>query len=376
MNPKVVILMRLPEAPVTGGEIYNFELINHLRRRFSDVEHISWQSKQRKGPIRFIINSLLQNIALLKHWDDIKHGAVVVEDVSQSSELFLFNNIIRVLRRLTGKRVYLLTVVQHTYSPLMKGEIRRKLASFEESVFINSSDGIVVNSEFTKRLVEGILRKDADIVVAYPGLNVSGLRESSLRMPEIKSDDSASQLLFVGYVTPRKGVDTLLKAIEILVKEKSMDHLALNIVGDNIREHDLYQDLKDYSDKAGLSDMVTFRGRVEERELKDLYMSSSIFVFPSLWEGFGMVLAEAASFGLPIVTTDAGAIPYLIKDGINGLLIPPGDEKKLASAIETLAKSPDMRAKFSEANRKLAARFDWDKSFSKVADLVEAQYRT
>ena len=123
-------------------------------------------------------------------------------------------------------------------------------------------------------------------------------------------------------------MDTLLKAVEILVKEKSMDHLTLNIVGDNVRERGLYQDLKDYSDKAGLGDKVTFRGRVEERELKDLYMASRIFVFPSLWEGFGMVLAEAASFGLPIVTTDAGAIPYLIKDGINGLLIPPGVRKE------------------------------------------------
>jgi glycosyltransferase involved in cell wall biosynthesis len=223
------------------------------------------------------------------------------------------------------------------------------------------------------------LRKDADIVVAYPGLNVSGLKESSLRRPdrgpEREPEDDISQLLFVGYVTPRKGVDTLLKAIEILVKEKGMDHLTLNIVGDNVRERDHYQDLKDYSDKAGLGDKVTFRGRVEEKELKDLYSISKIFVFPSLWEGFGMVLAEAASFGLPIVTTDAGAIPYLIKDGINGLLIPPGDEKKLALAIEKLAKSAEMRAKFSEANRKLAAQFDWDKSFSKVADLVEAQGR-
>jgi glycosyltransferase involved in cell wall biosynthesis len=380
MNPRVLILMRLPEAPVTGGEIYNFELIKHLKRRFIDVEHISWQPRQRKGPVSFIINSLIQNISLLKHWGELRSGTIVVEDVSQSSELFLFNSILRVLRRLARKRIYLLTVVQQTYSPLMKDEVRRRLTIFEEAIFINSSDGIVVNSEFTKRLVEGILRKDADIVVAYPGLNVSGLKESSLRRPdrgpEREPEDDISQLLFVGYVTPRKGVDTLLKAIEILVKEKGMDHLALNIVGDNVRERDLYQDLKDYSDKAGLGDKVTFRGRVEEKELKDLYSVSKIFVFPSLWEGFGMVLAEAASFGLPIVTTDAGAIPYLIKDGINGLLIPPGDEKKLALAIEKLAKSAEMRAKFSEANRKLAAQFDWDKSFSKVADLVEAQGRT
>ena len=74
MNPRIVILMRLPEAPVTGGEIYNFELIKYLKRRFRDVEHISWQPRQRKGPVSFIINSLIQNISLLKHWNEIKSG--------------------------------------------------------------------------------------------------------------------------------------------------------------------------------------------------------------------------------------------------------------------------------------------------------------
>ena len=100
-----------------------------------------WQREE--GPVSFIINSLIQNISLLKHWNEIKSGGIVVEDVSQSSELFLFNSILRVLRRLTRKRIYLLTVIQQTYSPLMKDEIRRKLTYFEESIFINSSDGVV-----------------------------------------------------------------------------------------------------------------------------------------------------------------------------------------------------------------------------------------
>lgn len=88
------------------------------------------------------------------------------------------------------------------------------------------------------------------------------------------------------------------------------------------------------------------------------------FVFPSIWEGFGIVLAEAASYGLPIVTTDARAIPYLIKDGVNGILIPPGNVEHLANAIDMLAKYPDLRAQFGRADRKVAAEFDWNKSFA------------
>jgi len=360
--------MRLPETPVTGGEIYDFRLIDHLKRKFDSVENISWQPAPRRGPISFIIASLLQNLYLLKQWKNIRSDTVIVEDISQSSDLFLFNTVVRFLRRLTGKRIYLLNVVQQTYSPLMKDEIRRTLTHIEESIFINSSDGIVVNSEFTKRLVEDLLRRDVRRVVAYPGLNVSGLNEGFLRKPTV----GASKLLFVGYVTPRKGVDALLRALEILVKDKGMDRLVLNIVGDNVRERALYQELRDYSDKAGLGNKVIFRGRVGESELKDLYRTSDLFVFPSLWEGFGMVLAEAMSYGLPIVTTEAGAIPYLVKDGVNGLLVPPKDPKRLAQTIEKLLNSPELMARFSEANRQVAEQFDWDESFKKVADLVES----
>jgi glycosyltransferase involved in cell wall biosynthesis len=342
--------------------------MEHLKRRFDIVENISWRPAPRRGPISFIVDSLLQNLLLLKHWKNIRSNTVIVEDISQSSDLFLFNTVVRFLGRLTGKRIYMLNVVQQTYSPLMKDEIRRMLAQIEEFIFINSSDGIVVNSEFTKHLVEDLLRRDVDIVVAYPGLEVSGLDEGFLRKPTV----GGSKLLFVGYVTPRKGLDTLLRALEILIKDEGMDRLVLRVVGDNARERALYQELRDYSDKAGLGNNVIFRGRVEESELKDLYRTSDLFVFPSLWEGFGMALAEAMSYGLPIVTTEAGAIPCLIKDGVNGLLVPPKDPRRLAKAIEKLLNSPELMARFSEANRQAAEQFDWDRSFSKVADLVES----
>jgi glycosyltransferase involved in cell wall biosynthesis len=372
MSTKVLILMRLPEAPVTGGEIYNFELRKHLGKKFAYVENISWQLKPSKGTLTFIVNALLQNLSMLKYWRQIESDTVILEDISQSSDLFLFNTLVRVLKKLTGKRIHLLTIVQQIYSPLMNNRLRRMLTFIEEAIFINTSDGIVVNSEFTKILVEEALIRNVKIVVAYPGLNVSGLSVSHLREgPLRKSEGGLTQLLFVGIVKSRKGVDTLIRAFEILVKEDGMERLILHVVGDIEREGSFYQELRDFSEKTGLGDRIIFHGRIEGQELKSLYMTSDIFVFPSLGESFGMVLAEAASFGLPIVTTDAGAIPYLIKDGINGILVSPKDPKKLAIAIKRLLQSPELMSKFGEANKELAAQFDWDKSFSKVADLVD-----
>jgi len=163
----------------------------------------------------------------------------------------------------------------------------------------------------------------------------------------------------------------LIQALMILINEKGLKDLVLQIVGDTDRDKSFSQKVKGYSREAGLDRYIIFHGRMNDRDMEELYGNSDIFVFQSRWEGFGMALAEAASFGLPIVTTDAGAIPCLIKDGVNGLLVPPGDAENLAQAIEMLAKSSDFRAKFGEANRRLAEEFDWDKSFSRVAALLE-----
>jgi glycosyltransferase involved in cell wall biosynthesis len=366
---RVLMLMRLPEPPVTGGEIYYSRLRKYLEGRFAGVENKSWQMKPYRCPLRYIIGSVLQNLSLLKHLNSMDSDTVILEDMADSPDLFLFNAVARAVRGLMGKKIYIVPVVHHLDSPLIKKKVLKKLKLIEEEIFFNSSDGIVVNSEFTKSLVKDTLRREIEIVVANPGLNVSGLGKDHRVSSRPKGE--GLHLLFVGYITSRKGVDTLIRAFEILVKERGMNNLILHVVGDLGRDMVFSKKIKNYSEKAGLGKGIVFHGRVGDKELEELYSTSDIFVFPSLWEGFGMVLAEAASYGLPIVTTNAGAIPYLVKYGVNGILVPPGDAERLAQAIEKLASSPALMVQFGDANRKLAEEFDWDRSLSKVARLLE-----
>jgi glycosyltransferase involved in cell wall biosynthesis len=352
---KILMLLRLPDPPVTGGELYYSRLREYLKGRFASVENVSWQMKPYKSPIRYIIESVLKNFSLLKHLKKMDSDTIILEDVADSQDLFIFNAVTRAVRGILGKKIYIVPVVHHLETPLIKKKVLKRLKLIEEGIFFNSSDGIVVNSEFTKRLVKEVLSRDVEIVIAYPGLNVSGLPKNSIIRPLSES----LHILFVGYVTSRKGVDTLMEAFNILVKDKGLDRLMLHIVGNMDRDVLFSKKIRDYSIQANLGENVIFHGRVDDRALEELYKLSDIFVFPSIWEGFGMALAEAASFGLPIVTTNAGAIPYLIKNEINGLIVPPRDPNRLALAIENLAKSRDLRAKFGEANRRLAEEFEW-----------------
>ena len=365
----IINLMRLLEHPITGGEIYNHRLDQYLKERFDRVDNISWPNRPHRNAMEFISKSLAQNlsnVSLLKRIRDVDGDVVILEDGSQSADLFLFNLLIRALRVGMGKRVRIVSQIHHTYAPLMENKLKRTLMFAVESIFANSLDGIITISEFTKSLVDRMLRRHIDTLIAYPGLNVSGLGCKRLRI-----DDGNVDLLFVGYLIPRKGVDTLVKSINILVKNRGLDRLTLHVVGDTERDEIYVQGIREYCRKESIEDHVIFHGRVSESDLQNLYETSDIFVFPSLWEGFGMVLAEAMSYGLPIVTTNAGAIPYLVKDGRNGFLVPPQDPEKLAQAIDKLIASPELRAEFGEVNREVAAEFSWERSFAKVVNFLD-----
>lgn len=366
-NIKILMMMRLPEPPVTGGEIYYVKLRDFLKGHFASVENISWPMKPYNGPIIYLIESFRMNFVLLKHLKGMDSETIILEDMDDSQDLFIFNAVTRAIRGLLGKRIYIVPVVQLLESPLIKNKFLKKLKLLEESIFFNSSDGIVVNSQFTYKSVKDALRRDVDMVIAYPGLNVTGLGKDI----GVRIAGKTIHLLFVGYITSRKGVDILIRALEILIKEKEMEDIILHIVGNTEIDKVFFQEIKNYSEDACIDHHIIFHGWINDRDLEELYSTADIFVFPSLLESFGMVLAEAGSFGMPIVTTNAGAIPDLIKDGVNGLLVPAGDAKSLAEAIEHLARSPDLRAKFSRANRKLAEEFQWGISLSKIAAFLE-----
>ena len=236
------MMMRLPEPPITGGEIYYIKLRDHLKNHFSSVENISWQMKPYKGPVTYLMKSILMNFSLLRHLKGMDSKTIILEDMDDSQDLFIFNAVTGTIRRLLGKQVYIVPVIFHRDSDLIKNRLLRSLKLLEESIFFNSSDGIVVISQFTRKSIKGTLRRKVDMVIAYPGLNVSGLgKKIAARCP-----GQVLHLLFVGYITSRKGVDVLIRATEILIKERGMENTILHIVGNTEIDKNYFQEIKIY----------------------------------------------------------------------------------------------------------------------------------
>src|SRR5207249_4856355 len=112
------------------------------------------------------------------------------------------------------------------------------------------------------------------------------------------------------------------------------------------------RELQDFIDDKQLSQVVTFCGRVPQDELIEYYDRSDIMLVPSLWqEPFALVTAEAMARGLPVIATKVGGTGERITHDVNGLLVEPGDERALASAITRLVDNPGILERLAQAAR-------------------------
>jgi poly(glycerol-phosphate) alpha-glucosyltransferase len=167
------------------------------------------------------------------------------------------------------------------------------------------------------------------------------------------------RFLFCGQLIARKGVDVLLQAFDGLVRNGYPARLLL--VG---RRAELDQMLSLVS--AATRDRVSYEGFIDPKRLSEIYSQAHVFVLPSRYDGWGVVVNQALGAGLPIICTDAVGAGYdLVEQGMNGYRVPAGDSHKLASCMEELIKNRDRILEFGAASRRLAEAFTPDQGAEK-----------
>ncbi|HEX8612712.1 MAG TPA: glycosyltransferase [Telluria sp.] len=189
------------------------------------------------------------------------------------------------------------------------------------------------------------------------------LRLVPLGMPDVPHTgtraarmDDAITVLFVGRLEARKGIDVLLAAIDPVLARHAQ--VRFRIIGDDTLPMSGAQlSYKEHCRQSGRlarwGERVTFEGRVDDATLRAAYRDCDIFVAPSRYESFGLVFVEAMRAARPVIGCAAGGMPEVVSDGVNGLLVTPGDSGALAGAIDTLAASPALRERMGRAGRVL-----------------------
>jgi glycogen synthase len=181
-----------------------------------------------------------------------------------------------------------------------------------------------------------------------PGVNPS-LFEGPFEDPF--TDVGKPRVLFVGRLAPQKGVRTLVEAAGLL-KDPSAQVL---LVGDGPKRKALERD----AERLGVGDRLHFVGFVAHDRLPAVLAHADLLVLPSLYEELGTVLLEAMQAALPIVASKTGGIPDVIEDGVNGILVPPGEPEAFAHAINRLLADRDLVRRLSEGAQERVKDHDW-----------------
>jgi glycosyltransferase involved in cell wall biosynthesis len=176
-------------------------------------------------------------------------------------------------------------------------------------------------------------------------------------------------IAYSGRLLRGKGLESLVDAFAALPSTPPT-HLLLIGSGDG-QPLSVEEDLRRRVESAGLSSRVTFTGRVDAVE--QWLRAADVFAFPSLFEGLGLALVEAAACGLPAVGSRTGGIVDVIDDGQSGFLVPPGDVTALGDRLRVLVEDPTRRAALGEAARHTAcARFDVAQMVDRYVELFSS----
>jgi glycosyltransferase involved in cell wall biosynthesis len=228
-------------------------------------------------------------------------------------------------------------VVLHLHGSEMKDFYAAQAAPVQRLIVgqLEAASLVLVLSESWRRFVAEIAPR-ARVVVAPNFVDVPAAPPPR--------DGATRHVLFLGLVGERKGVFDLLQAFALA--RAGNDALELTIAGNGAIERARGEALR-----LGVADCVDIRGWVGPQEREALLARAGIFALPSRNEGLPMSVLEAMARGLPAIATPVGGLPELIADGVNGLLVPPGDVEALASAILRLADDPALRQRLGTAAR-------------------------
>lgn len=183
-------------------------------------------------------------------------------------------------------------------------------------------------------------------------------------LPKQIKDDSLT-VLFCGRLILEKGIIDLAKAAKYVCNKHPS--VSFVLAGSGPFKSEMEREIR----REGISENFTLLGEIGREKLLWHYQNSTIFVLPSYYESFPNVILEAMSCGLPIVTTKVCDMPKIIRNGKNGVLVPPGNPSALAEAILVLLEDPDLRKKMGKASRERSEAFY---SLDKLADKMIDYY--
>lgn len=284
-----------------------------------------------------------------------------------------FNAVALLAKKFSGSSAKLIITEHLSFFLLSKNAktvshrfIARFIFPYFIKFFYKDADAIVCVSQGVADEISAMMGGSDKIRVIYNPISddaILKMAEEEVGHLWFSSDANISVIVMVGRLSKTKDQPTLFKALSLIIKKQPV---RLVIVGDGTEKEKLINLVRQF----GISENIVFLG-FQNNPYK--YMKqASVFVLSSLQEGFGNVIVEAMVCGTPVVATDCKSGPSeIIQDGINGLLVPPQDEKALADAILRILNDRSLAKKFSIEGKKRAEFFSVKKSVEGYEEIFQ-----
>ncbi len=229
-------------------------------------------------------------------------------------------------------------------------------AEFMIKQAVKKSDVIITVSEFSKNEILKYNPVNKDISVIYNGVNLDFFKP----LNNVKKE---KYILYVGNVKPNKN---LVRALKAFIKLGLTDFKFI-IVGE--KENFITKDTQVEILAKNLGDKVIFTGYVDDKKLVEIYNKAFLFIFPSIYEGFGVPPLEAMACGTPVVVSNAASLPEICGDA--AYYVNPYKIEDIAKGIKTIIENESLRKKLIEKGFERVKFFSWENSAKKTIKILE-----
>ena len=271
---------------------------------------------------------------------------------------------------------YILTVhdlLEHMYGSRDASSLRRSLHFYLTRRVLRRAARVIAVSQFTKNEIEKLLAvPDARIEVVYNAIDERFLHghatAADRELIAQRYQVNHPFILYAGAIRPHKNVVRIIEAFSSLKselqKEQQFPDLKLIIIGDDLSSHPR---LRRTVVRSGVQNDVRFLGFVPIEVLRIFYDGAKIFVFPSLYEGFGLPPLEAMAHGTPVVTSNTSSLPEVA--GNAAVLVNPENVFEIRRALQRVLLDPALRERMKRRGYEQAQRFSWTSSVSRILEI-------
>ena len=247
-----------------------------------------------------------------------------------------------------------------------KTNLRVKIRAYLRCLIAKKSDFLLVNSDYTKNEICSRLNVKPDKVKIISFGVEKDYSKGKINYNTLKRHSiNGKYILFVGRYGCQKNEIMVLKSFFSLLKKNAIpDGINLVMIGN---KSDLTNQFLDYLNNSSKKEYVNLINSVNDNDLAQIYRGSSLFIFPSYEEGFGLPVLEAMACGTPVITSNVSSLIEVA--GEAGILVSPWDQSAIEGAICNLLKDNGLRKKLISAGYKQASKYSYSKGAEQILDL-------